>query len=193
MSGVDLINVDIPFDVTGVTIAGRWHPNDAERRAAWELCVEFSTRITLIPLREGEGLLTEALTSLHAIFGATRTILRAGGPELAVDRRGELSFAVLAGHLLNQVLRPVTAFWHPQLKAHMDLKPSNVGSVEHEHAWSGYADLRQLLDEIRQPLTGYAEVFAQACGAQEFLHVQLDNESRLYEQFRRHQVRKSTA
>ena len=190
MSGADLVNVDIPFDVTGVTIAGRWHPNDAERRAAWELCVEFSTRIALVPLREGEGLLTEALGSLHEIFGATRSILRAGGPDLAVDRRGELSFAVLAGHLLNQVLRPVTAFWHPQLKAHMDLKPPDMTSLDREHAWSRYADLRELLDEIRQPLTGYAEVFAQACGAQEFLHVQLDYESRLYEQFRRDQARK---
>jgi hypothetical protein len=42
-----------------------WKPNDAERDAAWERYVELATRIAVVPLRGGEGLIREALTSLY--------------------------------------------------------------------------------------------------------------------------------
>ncbi|WP_370135611.1 hypothetical protein [Streptacidiphilus sp. EB103A] len=63
-------------------IAGTWEPNDAERRAAWELYVELVTRVSVVPLGTDEGLLREALSSLYSLFGTTREVLRRHGPEV---------------------------------------------------------------------------------------------------------------
>ncbi len=184
------LNVRIPFDLTDQTLTGLWSPNQAERRAAWELCIELSTRVAVVPLRSGEGLLEEALSSLHAIFTQTRVILRLHGPDLAAPRRGELSFAVLAGHMLNQVIRPVTAYWHPELEAWNAKRKPQVGKREHENDWTEGPKLRNLLDALRQPLTAYAVVFAEASGAGEFVRIQRDNETRLYEQLTRDKLQR---
>lgn len=42
-------------------ISGTWEPDEAERRAAWELCVELITRVAVVKLGTAEGLLREAL------------------------------------------------------------------------------------------------------------------------------------
>ncbi len=106
------------WTIPGWTLQGRWNPNEAERRASWDLLVELVTRVSVVPLGDDQGLLREALTSLHALFDATRATLIRHGPELPVARRGELSFAVISAHLLNAVLRPVLVEWHPRLVAH---------------------------------------------------------------------------
>ena len=191
----DTVNVMIRFPETlpGPTFSGLWTPNAAERHAAWEMCIELSTRVAVVPLRNNEGLLSEALGSMHAIFGETRAILRGNGPDLAIHRRGELSFAVLAGHMLNQVLRPVTAFWHPRLAQWADSCDKSMGALEKEKSFPDHQRLRDILDAIRTPLTDFATVFAEASGAQEFLRIQLDNETRLYERFRREHVQAGEA
>jgi hypothetical protein len=182
------VNVDVRFDRTNQRISGVWNPNDAERQAAWELCVELCTRVPVVPLRDHEGLLEEALTSLHNIFGQTREILRRNGPAVAEDRRGELSLAVLAGHMLNQVIRPITAYWHPEIQRLGAMNNEGLSKADTERQWPRAAELRTLLTELREPLTAFARVFAEACGAEEFLKTQLDNETRLYESFVRRAV-----
>jgi hypothetical protein len=182
------IHVKVTFERTGSTIAGLWRPNEAERQASWETVVEFATRITLVPLRKNEGLLSEALSSLFTVFGEVREVLRRNGPDLALDRRGELSYALLAGHLLNQILRPVTAYWHPRLDQWLETRPDGMGQLEREQGWPDHEDLFQLLTDIREPLGGLARVFAEASGSEEFLRAQLDNETRLYEQLRRQNI-----
>lgn len=179
------LTVSIPNAITGQTLSGIWTPNEAEREAAWELCVEIATRVPFIPLRENEGLLTEALGSMATVFKETRTILRSRGFALAEHRRGELSFAVLAGHLLNQILRPVTGYWHPQLEEWMGKPHPDKGKLGHEQAWPDYQRLRDLLVQLREPLAEYVKLFAQASGAAEFVRIQSDNETRLYNSLRR--------
>ena len=79
-----------------------WLPNDAEKKAAWELYVELVTRISVVELKNGEGILREALNSLYSIFQTTREILRWYGADVAVPRKeGELSFGLLAIKILN--------------------------------------------------------------------------------------------
>ena len=91
-----------------VTLEGDWEPNKAERQAAWELYVELATRVALQPLDEGEGLLREALTSLHAVFAAARHVLISGGPDLArpLKNATDYSFGRIAIAVLNGCLRP---------------------------------------------------------------------------------------
>jgi hypothetical protein len=179
-----IIEVDIVYSSRGQRLSGLWTPNSAEQRAAWELLVELSTRVPVIPLRREEGVLREVLTSLRDVFLHTRDILRSGGPDVAADVRGQLSFAVIAGHLLNQVVRPVTAYWHPALEAHEATRDEGVGKREHELRWDRIDELREVLAHLRPVLVSFARLFAEACGAQEFLRIQLDNEEEPVERHR---------
>lgn len=152
----------------GWTLQGRWTPNDAERRASWDLLVELVTRISVVPLGDDEGLLREALTSLHALFASTRETLKRHGPELAEERRGELSLAVISAHLLNGVLRPVLVEWHVRLQAH-EAGSSGAPTHETERSWEAHGELRGLLRKLQAVMVKYAEVFAKASGAGEFV------------------------
>ncbi|MGW3011312.1 hypothetical protein ACWC9R_21125 [Streptomyces sp. NPDC001219] len=48
-------------------ISGTWRPDDAERKAAWELYVELITRVSVIELGPAEGVLREALSSHYTL------------------------------------------------------------------------------------------------------------------------------
>lgn len=72
---------------------------------AWDLHVQLSTRIATqdLPLHSGEE--KSALDSLYKLFEQTRGALQKQGPT-----NGELTSIVL--HVLNEKVRPVTAYWH---------------------------------------------------------------------------------
>ena len=78
-------------------IAGMWEPDDAEAKAAWELYVELITRVSVVELKPGEGLLREALNSLYSLVKTTREILRQYGPSVGKPKgQGKLSFGFLS-------------------------------------------------------------------------------------------------
>ena len=100
-------------------IEGNWQPDGRERDAAWEMYVELITRVAVVELRPDEGLIREALTSLYSLFDTTRGILRKYGPSIAKSKRGsDLSFGYIAVSVLNGLLRPLLAKWHPLLADH---------------------------------------------------------------------------
>jgi len=66
-----------------LSLQGTWKPSEVERLASWELYVELITRVAVVPLQPGEGLLGEALASLYSLFGVTREVLRRHGPDVA--------------------------------------------------------------------------------------------------------------
>ena len=158
-------SIDVGLDVKVFKLSGKWEPNDAERRAAWNLYVELITRIAVVELPSGSGLMREALTSLYQLFGATRKILVDAGPEVSRPKEpGFFSFAQIALVILNTVIRPTLAYWHPVLEdwEHQD---TNKSRKEHEDEWSRRDDLRADLEAVRVVLKGYARLLAQACGA----------------------------
>lgn len=79
---------------------------DDDRVAAWTLYVQLMTRITTQELKQEEGDEETALKSVHSLFETTRTILTEKG-------RTAQSFSIIAISILNQVIRPFTAKWHP--------------------------------------------------------------------------------
>ena len=138
--------------------------------------VELVTRISVVPLGDGEGLLREALSSLYALFATCRTTLQRHGATLAEERPGELSFAVISAHLLNNVLRPTLATWHPRLRAHeVETGTAAVPTAEAERRWEHHEHLRALLRALQQLIVQYARVFAAACDAREFLRFLLES------------------
>lgn len=147
-------------------LSGVWEPEDAERKAAWELYVELVTRIAVVPLRPGEGILREALNSLSQLFGSTREILRAHGPDVARPAApGRLRFGYLAIWVLNGVVRPTLALWHPELQRWEAGRPADRPVADHEAAWPRAGELRADLEEAREVLLDYARLLAQACDA----------------------------
>lgn len=147
-------------------ISGIWEVDDVQARAAWELHVEMVTRISVIELRPHEGLLREALSSLYSIFDSTRAILRKYGPEVARSgTENNLSFGYLAVTMLNSLVRPVLAEWHPLLLDHESLRDDDESPLQHERAWGKSQELRDVLRELRHELAQYAELLGQASGA----------------------------
>ena len=112
-------------------ISGTWEPDEAERRAAWELYVELVTRVAVVQLGPAEGLLREALSSLREVFAITREILRRYGPAVAPKTaEQEISFGYLAVGVLNGALRPLLVVWHPTLAAYEATRPDGVSPVD---------------------------------------------------------------
>jgi hypothetical protein len=146
----------------GPKISGTWAPDKAEREAAWEMYVELVTRISVEELGPEEGLLREALTSLYSLFPSTRAILRAHGPAVAkLKRGGDQSFGSIAVAILNRMLRPFLAKWHPALGEHESRRPPAESQAEWERAWERNDELRRELAAVRVTLTQYADVLAQ--------------------------------
>jgi len=145
----------------GPKISGTWAPDRAEREAAWKMYVELVTRISVQELGPEEGLVREALSSLYSLFASTREILRQGGPQVAKLRRGaDQSFGSIAVAILNRVLRPFLAKWHPALGEYESRRPAEVSQAEWERAWQRGDELRRELAAVRVTLTQYANVLA---------------------------------
>ncbi|WP_263169073.1 hypothetical protein [Streptomyces sp. SCSIO ZS0520] len=151
-------------------ISGTWEPNDAERRAAWQVYVELVTRVAVVPLRAEEGLLREALSSMYSLFATTREVLRQHGPEVAEPKRsGQYNFGYLAVAMLNFGVRPLLASWHPLLEDWESRRPADRSRRDHEQLWSQSDELRDVLKETRRMLTTYADLLASACGVPSLL------------------------
>lgn len=83
---------------------------DGDREAAWKLYVELLTRITTQALPTGSGDEKSALDSIYSLFKTTRKVLKEQGKDC-------VEFTKLAVIVLNQVVRPFTAEWHPKMLA----------------------------------------------------------------------------
>jgi hypothetical protein len=160
-----LQSVKVALDTHLLKVEGNWEADESEQRAAWELYVELVTRVAVQELKPGEGLLREALSSLYAVFAETRRILRQYGPDLAKPKgEGNLSFGQIAVTVLNQVLRPLLAYWHPLLLAYEHTRPPSLSPVDHERAWERDSELREALDEVRTTVRQYSYLLARAAG-----------------------------
>lgn len=157
------VSINLPFGLGG--LQGSWEPDEAEQQAAWEMYVELVTRISVVELGPAEGLLREALSSLYTLFGTTRAILREHGPGVARPKGGgDYSFGLIAVTILNQVLRPVLAEWHPGLLDYEARRPQERSQTEHEGLWPKREELRTVLGAVRITLGEYADLLAEVAG-----------------------------
>lgn len=156
------VSLSLPFGIGSV----EWELDQTQSRAAWSLYVELVTRIAVEPLKADEGLVREALNSLYSLFGTTREILKAAGPDvgIALNSVGGIAIAVL-----NRGLRPFLAKWHPLLQAHEAQRPTGRSPKEHEQQWSEAGKLREELEQLRQKLKQYADALAEIAGVAESL------------------------
>jgi hypothetical protein len=157
-----LTEVNVGLNFGFLKVGGKWTADENQQKAAWELYVELVSRISYRELKPEEGLLREALSSLHSLFGTARDILRRYGPGVArLQPDSELSFGSLAVKVLNEVLHPFLSKWHPMLLEHEELKPPDVPKTKHERGWDKHDQLRQELELLRKGLVQYAKILAE--------------------------------
>jgi len=156
------LEIGLPFDLGKIT----FEPDDAQKIAAWELYVELTTRIAVQELKDDEGLVREALSSLYSLFDITRGILRKAGPGVA--KHGSNSLGAVAIAVLNVGVRPFLAKWHPALQTYEAQRPDGVSPREHEDKWNKIVDIRQELKALRGELAIYALALEQIAGVELF-------------------------
>lgn len=93
-------------DISGV----KFTSGGTQRRVAWRLFIEMTTRISTQPLPDHTGHDGAALASLHRLFGLTRQALVEMEPT-PIASGGTIETYALA--MLNTDLRPFLAKWHP--------------------------------------------------------------------------------
>ena len=142
-----------------------WEIDELQKNAAWEMYVELATRITTAKLNENDGLLREALTSLNSLFATTRELLKRCGPYIATPANpDDTTLGHLAVNILNRVLRPVLAKWHPILLDWEQQKLVNKTTKQHESEWEYNEELRGILNEVREQLIEYANLLGTVSG-----------------------------
>jgi hypothetical protein len=152
------VKVNLPF----LGISGEWKVDEKQREAAWEIYVELVTRVTIQELKEDEGLLREALSSFYSLFQTTRDILKKYGPTIAnPSQEDDTTLGHIAVAVLNKVLRPLLAKWHPMLKDYEDKRPKDDSVTEHERQWEKADELRAAIADVRKKLIEYADVLAE--------------------------------
>ena len=88
--------------------------------------------------------------------------MRKYGTEVAKPKQGgNLSFGRIAVIVLNDIIRPVLAKWHPLLLDYEHKKSDSVSSLEHEKQWDKYKELSQVLDDTRIILKQYSDILAE--------------------------------
>lgn len=146
-------------------IEGQWEVDETQRKAAWEIYVELITRVTVVEIKNNEGLLREALSSFYSLFDTTRGILKKHGPSIATPGKPtDTTLVHIALGVLNKVLRPLLASWHHRLKEHEDQRPMDVAIPDHEKAWEYASVLRDEIRRVQGQLVEYADVLAEVLG-----------------------------
>lgn len=136
----------------------------ADRQLAWELHVELATRVSVVPLAAGEGLLVEAVRSLDTLAARCRDLL-SGHPPHPVGPDGDACEVEAVGRtVLGDVLDPMLARWRSAVSARNATLPSGVGPADHERAWPRADALRADLAHARLRLTASAEQLAELAG-----------------------------
>lgn len=130
-----------------------WQPNPIDQQAAWELYVELLTRIATQPLACEEGREDSALSSVYSLFPTTRDILKSKGRECS-------DFSKIAIVVLNQVVRPFTAKWHP---------------LSEKEAFKDQAQCEQFrneLIELQKQLKNYTALLADIAGVEDLTELE---------------------
>lgn len=129
-----------------------WHPQEADKDAAWELYIELLTRVSTQGLAPEAGDEETALASIYSLFGITRDVLKRH------SRKCE-EFTKIAVVVLNQVIRPFTAHWH---KLKMEGAFKNKDTCK---------DFREELSVLQQKLRNYTKMLADMAGVEDLTDI----------------------
>lgn len=162
-----LKEVKVKLNLGILQLEGTISPSENDRKAAWELYVELITRVTVIELIEGKGIIKEALNSIYTLFETTRSVLKKYGPDLAkfdIQDTKKLNLGIISVSMLNYVLRPFLSHWHPLLEDYESTRKEGLSRKIHEEQWDKKKDLEKALADVRETLGHYAHLLADIAG-----------------------------
>lgn len=140
-------------------------PDDSAQRLAGTLYVELSTPIAVARLARHDGSLREAVSSYHSLFQFTRDRLHEVGPRAGRPSGTEdVPIVAVALWMLNGIIRPLLARWHPVLERFEESRPDRVGVFGHEAEWSQKEELRPRPRYSPLCLDRLARLFERVCG-----------------------------
>lgn len=142
---LNLESVDVKVPLVGTL---KVKISDAHRIVAWKLFIELSTRVTSQPLAAGEGIIRDALDSLHRLFDIVRAELKSMTPSPIPVTQGTYTVESYAVRMLNDGLRPMLRRWHPRL---MKWEKRNLA----ESDWPLAEYCRADLEKTRQIVLAY--------------------------------------
>ncbi len=155
------------IQVAVAQVKGFVSPTDDERAAAYELLIEMTTRNVGAHLASTDGTIREELDGIQAMFGVTRRILHRHGADAAKGSGGNLSLAVVAIRVLNEVFRPVLTRWDPILRDYEERRLVVDGSatpVEWERRWARNTQCRSELNQMRSSVRAYIDTLSRIAG-----------------------------
>lgn len=160
-------------EVKGIQIAidqikGYLYPTESEQAAAYELLIELSTRAAGVQATVSDSTVRDTLSSIHQMFDLTRGILRAHGADASKGSGGNLSLAVVAVRVLNEVFRPTLSKWHPILceyEARREQEAPFASDAEWERRWPEATKCRAELAEMRGSIRAYIDTLSRIAGA----------------------------
>lgn len=126
-----------------------------QRRVAWRLFVEITTRIAARPMRDDEGDNGVALKSLYDLFQLTRKAISEMEPTPVASGDTIETFAL---DMLNSDLRPFLSKWHPLWETF-----AKDGKADSQ-AWPEHEKFREGLRELQGRIEGRARGLAQIAG-----------------------------
>jgi hypothetical protein len=156
---VDEFVLSLPFGLGRAKFVN----NDAQKLAAWELYVEYSTRISTQKLEKNQGSIRQALGSLHSLFATTRSVLRDKGPDTVNSKN---SVGIIAINVLNQGVRPFLVKWHTMILTYdndqqMSLHQDPDYYIDQSlMQWQYRAQFYTELESFRQEMLVYVEILA---------------------------------
>ena len=134
-------------------VEAEWSPKEGDREAAWKLYIELLTRTTTQALPTKVGDEQSALESIHSLFKTTRQVLKEQGQDC-------IEFTKIAIVVLNQIVRPFTARWHPK---------SIAGDFECE---SECEIFRKELASLQVELRKYSRALADLAGVEDLTNLE---------------------
>lgn len=146
------------WDMTSLKISApflemEWCPAEPDKEAAWEMYIELLTRITTQNLIGEDGDEKTALESIFSLFPTSREIIKSHGREC-------IEFTKLAIVVLNQIIRPFTAKWHPVSIA--------CGFNDQDT----YTSFRQELTQLQEKLRIYTRMLADMAGVEDLTELE---------------------
>lgn len=131
----------------------------SQRRVAWSLFVETTTRIATEPISDAQGDDNLVLKSLYDLFQASRkSIMEMEPTRVLPSRRKNLdTVETYVLTMLNQDLRPFLSKWHPIWDAWQRANPGAPSSDWPQHI-TFRNDLKILQPKIRARAIGLGEI-----------------------------------
>lgn len=170
--GVDTVS-SIEQRVLSVAIGeirGLIEPSDEERAAAYQLLIELATRLPYLRATSTDGRIRDALGCVDDLGDLTRSALRDNGVDTAGGSAGNLSLAVIAVRVLNEILSPVAARWRPLLDDHearRGTQANAMSEVDWERMWPAAPECRSDLDAMVASVRAYIDTLSRIAGTPE--------------------------